>query len=109
MNGNENEGGHTEWDWSPYERSIVQGGVQRGRIRSGNEDEGKTRMRENILGRDQIGVSGSCVRTGSDMSTTSLLVTLIYSSVISYFLCSHVFYIQQCQSQALLLVGPIAL
>ena len=46
--------------------SIVRGGVQRGRIRSGNEDEGETRTRGNIPGQDWIGVNQSCVRMGSD-------------------------------------------
>ena len=55
-----------ERDQSPYERSLVQGGVQQGCIRSGNKDKGETRTRGNILGQDWIRVSGSCVRTGSD-------------------------------------------
>ena len=66
MKGNEDEGGHTERDRSPYKKSIVQGGVQREHIQSGNEDEGETRTRGNIPGQDRIRVSGSCVRTGSD-------------------------------------------
>ena len=69
-NGHKDKGGHTEWDRSPYERNIVRGGVQRGRIQSGNKDEGETRTRGNIPGWDRIGVSGSCVRTGSDKDTT---------------------------------------
>ena len=40
--------------------------MQRERIRSGDEDEGETRMRGNILGWDWIGINRSCVRTGSD-------------------------------------------
>ena len=42
--------------------------MQREQIRSGNEDEGETRTRGNILGQDQIGINRSCVRTGSDSS-----------------------------------------
>ena len=40
--------------------------MQRERIWSGDEDEGETRTRGNILGRDRIGINRSCVRTGSD-------------------------------------------
>ena len=63
---NEDEGKHTERDRSPYERSIVQGGVQWERVRSGVEVEGETRTRGNIPGRDRIRINRSCVRTGSD-------------------------------------------
>ena len=34
-----------EQDQSPYERSIVRGGVQREQIRSGDEDEDEGKMR----------------------------------------------------------------
>ena len=76
---------HTERDWSSYERSIVQGGLQQGHIQSGNEDEGETKMRGNIPGWDQIGVSGSCVRMGSDTGspyTPSLVTTMGHNSDI---------------------------
>ena len=72
---NKDEGKHTEWGQSPYERSIVQGGVQRERVRSGDKVEGEMRTRGNIPGRDRIGINRSCVRTGSD-SYLSLVIVL---------------------------------
>ena len=43
----------------------------------GNEDEGGTRTRGDIPGQELIGVDRSCVRTGSDTPTGSILITFV--------------------------------
>ena len=85
---NEDEGKHMERDRSPYERSIVRGGVQQEQVWSGNEVEGERERGETYWVGTGLGLTGvvseRVLTHFPDIFQHSLFA---FSSIFRYVLC----------------------